>query len=227
MQKRVVANWKANLSPDHADEWMQIFLAGYRPRAELEVILVVPFLCLERIAERVKGVNGLSLAAQGVSPYPSGGYTGATPVSWLKGLVRYGLLGHRERRKYFHETEQEIAAQVHACVEVGIVPILCLGDEGLAGMRSALDPEDMEVIIPAHTPDTAVIPEVAQSPGGVEEGLERLGRYFPARPLFYGGGVNSDNAAEIMTLPRVAGIMLGRGCLDPEAFVGTLERISL
>ena len=54
MKKVVVANWKANLSPAHADEWIRIFSARYQPRPDIEVVLAVPFLILEQAAVKVK-----------------------------------------------------------------------------------------------------------------------------------------------------------------------------
>lgn len=218
MKKVVVANWKANLSPAHADEWIRIFSARYQPRPDIEVVLAVPFLILEQAAVKVKELPGLSLAAQGVSPYPSGSYTGATPASWLQGMVEYALLGHRERRKHFHETVQDIAAQVRECVSAGIKPILCLGDEGLSDMRAALDGRELTAVIPAYTPEEAVALERAREITGIQEGIARVSGYFRDRPVLYGGGVDAENSRAILALPEVSGIMLGRGCLDPEGF---------
>ena len=225
MKKIVVANWKTNLSPAHADSWLRTFTARYQPRPDIEVVLAVPFLFLEQVAVNVKDFPGISLAAQGVSPYPAGGYTGATPASWLQGVVEYALLGHRERRKYFHETVQDIAAQVRECVSVGIKPILCLGDEGLSDMRAALDGQELEAVIPAYTPDTAMALEKAREVAGIQEGIARVSGYFRDRPILYGGGVDAGNSSAILALPEVSGIMVGRGCLDPEEFVLLLERL--
>ncbi|MCF6187495.1 MAG: triose-phosphate isomerase [Desulfobulbaceae bacterium] len=223
MKQLVVANWKANLSPAHADEWFRIFCARYQPRPDIEVVLAVPFLFLEQVAAQVKELPGISLAAQGVSPYPGGSYTGSTPASWLQGMVEYALLGHRERRKYFHETVQDIAAQVRECVSAGIKPILCLGDEGISDMQAALDGGELAAVLPAYTPDAAVALEKAREITGIQEGIARVSGYFRDRPVLYGGGVDAENSSAILALPEVSGIMLGRGCLDAEIFVQTLK----
>ena len=218
MNKIIVANWKANLSPGAADEWMGAFTAHYQPREGVEFVLAVPFLCMERVSAKIRDLPGVGLAAQGVSPYPKGGYTGATPAAWLKGLVQYGLVGHRERRKYFHETVQDVAAQVRECVTAGIRPILCLADDGLADERAALDGRELAEVVPAYTPDTADALERAREVEGVKAGIARVKGYFPARPVLYGGGVDHENGGAILALSEVEGIMLGRGCLDAEKF---------
>jgi triosephosphate isomerase len=219
MKKIILANWKASLSPKAADEWIQTFVVGYHVPAGVEVVLAVPFLYMQDVFTQTRTLSGVSLAAQGVSPYPGGKYTGATPASWLPNLVRYAVLGHRERRKYFHETAQDIAAQVRECVAAEIKPVLCLGDEGVADIRAALDHGEVTKVIPAYTPDSAVSLEKARELAGIREGIARLSGYFPNRPVLYGGGVDSENSGEILALPEVSGIMLGRGCLDAEQFV--------
>ena len=226
MKKIVVANWKANLSPTHADAWLRTF-SRYRAGEDIEVVLAVPFLVLEQVSARVQDLPGVCLAAQGVSPYPAGGYTGATPASWLQGMARYALLGHRERRKYFHETVQEIAGQVRECVSADIKPILCLGDDGAADMRAALDHRELAAVIPAYTPDAAMALEKAREMAGIQEGVARVSGYFPDRPILYGGGVDAENSNAILALPEVSGIMLGRGCLDAEIFVQMLNGLTV
>ncbi|HHB76210.1 MAG TPA: triosephosphate isomerase, partial [Desulfobulbus sp.] len=179
MKQRIVANWKANVSADHAEEWVRTLRSYCHFREDRETILAVPFLYLERIFSRVSTLPGITLAAQGISPYPPGNYTGATPASWLRDLVDYILVGHRERRKYFHETAQDAAAQVRECVAVGIRPILCLDDDSLSGMRAALDSEELAEVICAYTPDSAVALETALDIKDIQAGIARVSGYFP------------------------------------------------
>ena len=226
MKKLVIANWKANISPDNSQVWLDKFLGNYHFRDDLEVFLAVPFLCMEEVRERVGDISGISLISQGVSPFPPGSYTGATPANWLRGVVGFALLGHRERRKYFHETVPDIAAQVHECVSAGITPVLCLGDEGLlSGMRGAMDWSDIGELVVAWTPDDAMALEKARSCTGVREGVSKLKKYFPGRPVLYGGGVNEETAARFCSLPELSGLLFERGCLDPQKFAQTINEL--
>jgi len=225
MKQLIVANWKSNISEDQTEEWVRTLRSYCHPRQDRETVLAVPCLYLERIFSRVSTLPGVTLAAQGVSPYPAGNYTGATPASWLRDMVGYALVGHRERRKYFHETAQDVAAQARECVAVGIRPILCLDDDSLSGMRAALDSEELAEVICAYTPDSAVAHESAPAMKDIQAGIARVSGYFPQRPVLYGGGVNDENAEEILAIPEVSGIMLGRGCLDAEKFARFCNKV--
>ena len=223
MDKVVLANWKAHLSDHHVDEWLTTFTGGFRQKEGVKVVVAPPVLYLERVASRLGSTAGISLAAQCVSPYPPGNYTGATPARWLEGTVGYVLVGHRERRRYFHETISDLAAQVRESVAVGITPILCLDGEGLAEMKAALDTEELQALMVAYTPDSAVALESAPELTSIEKEAARVGEYFPGCPVLYGGGVNSENAREILALQGINGLLVGRASLDAVRF-GNLVR---
>jgi len=223
MEKIILANWKAHLSGKHIDEWLTTFINGFHKTEGVEVVLAPPYLYMERVVSQVRDLDGIGLAAQCVSPYPPGNYTGAIPARWLKDMVRYSLVGHRERRKYFHEGITDIAAQISECVAVGIRPILCLNGEGLAEMKAALDTDELQSIMVAYTPDSAVALERAPELASIEKEIGRLSEYFPGCPVLYGGGVDAENAAAIMALPGVSGLLVGRNCLDATVF-GQLVR---
>jgi len=223
MEKIILANWKAHLSGQHVDQWLTTFIDGFHATDGLEVVVAPPFLYMERVLSRLQDVQGVSLAAQGVSPYPPGNYTGATPARWLEDVVQYALVGHRERRKYFHENVTEIAAQIRECVAVGIRPILCLDGKGVAEMKAALDTDELQAISVAYTPDSAVALESAPELDSIAKEVARLSEYFPGCPVLYGGGVSVENGADILALPGVSGLLVGRNCLDAVQF-GQLVR---
>ncbi len=223
MEKIILANWKAHLSGQHVDQWLTTFIDGFHATEALEVVLAPPFLYMERVLSRLQGVKGISLAAQGVSPYPPGNYTGATPARWLEEMVRYALVGHRERKKYFHENVTEIAAQIRECVAVGIRPILCLDGKGVAEMKAALDTDELQAISVAYTPDSAVALESAPELSSIEKEVARLSEYFPGCPVLYGGGVSVDNGPDILALSGVSGLLVCRNCLAAVQF-GQLVR---
>ena len=82
MSRIVLANWKASLAPERALAWCDTFSAAYKPRTGLEVVLAVPALVMDRVHQRLGALTGVSLAAQGISPYPQGSYTGSLPAAW-------------------------------------------------------------------------------------------------------------------------------------------------
>ncbi len=225
MKKRVLANWKANLAPEKALQWCDAFAAAYRPRTDLEVILAVPFLILERVAARTKKLAGVALAAQGVSAYPQGSYTGSTPAAWLRGLAEYTLLGHRERRRYCHETVQDVARQAYESLAEDLQPIVCIDRELLTPQTAAMAVEELGRLVWAYTPETPASLEMARGEAEIVAALPQIARKTDNRPVLYGGGVTAENAADLLRIPGINGIMLGRGCLDAAAFAGMVNRL--
>jgi len=225
MKKMVLANWKANLSPEKMRQWCDVFVEVYQPQPDCEVIVAVPFLGLERIAERTHHLAGVSLAAQGVSAYPQGRYTGAIPAAWLRGLVRYTLLGHRERRRYFHETVQDVARQVYESLAEDLQPIVCFDRDLLTAQTAAVAAEELGRLIWAYTPDTPATLEMSRNSTDILALLPQIARKTDNRPVLYGGGVTVDNASDLWRLPGLSGVMLGQGCLDAAAFASLLNRL--
>ncbi|GBE13878.1 triosephosphate isomerase [bacterium BMS3Bbin14] len=224
MEKIVLANWKAHLSPAGAEEWLADFAKGYQPLPGLRVILAVPFLHLDRVRHQAARLDRVYLAAQDVSPYPPGSYTGATPAAWLAGLAEYVLIGHRERRRYFHETTQDAANKVNEAVAAGLRPILCMDRNEAGAQVAALDLAGLEQVVLAYTPADAVQLEVARSAGAIAGAAEYFSGLSGGRPVLYGGGVNADTVGDLIALPRLAGVMTAAGCLDPRHFIDLLVR---
>ena len=222
-EKIVLANWKASLSPAAAAKWLDVFANQYRPSPLLRVVLAVPFLVLADLQGRCRALPGVALAAQDVSPFPQGGYTGATPADWLIGLVDYVLVGHRERRRYFHETNQDAANKVSEALAAELQPILCVSRAGLASQLAALEGADLDKIILGCTADEAEELEVTRSAAGVADDARHFVRLSGGRPVLFGGGVNSGNVPGLIALPEIAGVMVAGGCLDPGAFVRLLQ----
>ncbi len=225
MNKILLANWKANFSPHQAMRWCDDFMAAYRPRIDCEVVLAVPFLYLERVAERTRGLAGVSLAAQGVSSYPQGNYTGSTPAAWLRGLTRYVLIGHRERRRYFHETVQDVARQAFEALAEDLVPIVCFDRDLLTPQAAAMAAEELGRLVWAYTPETSTNLEMARDDGDILGLLPQIARRTDNRPVLYGGGVTVENGPRLWRHAGLGGLVLGRGCLDGVAFAGLVNRL--
>ena len=223
--KIILANWKANFSPSRAVQWCDQFSKAYRPAAGMEVVIAVPFLCLQEVGRRLNELESVSLAAQTVSPYPQGSYSGSTPAAWLHGLAKYTLLGHRERRHYFHETAQDVARQVYETLAEELVPIVCVDQSNINAQTALFDTQDLLKIKWAYTPKDAEQLERAHGEQSIETAVSSISKKVGYQPVLYGGGVDSGNGCQILQLTGVLGIMLGRGCLDASAFAGLIKSL--
>jgi triosephosphate isomerase len=222
-EKLVIANWKANLSLSQAEKWLGELSEKYSPIPGIQVVLAVPFPFLIPLHTRFKSLPGVSWAAQDVSSYPLGNYTGAVPAAWLNGLVDYALVGHRERRRYFHETIQEVANKSSEAIAEDICPVLCVDLDFARQQAAALETEEMEHLIVAYTPADADHLEVARNVSSVAEGVRQVASLFPECSVLYGGGVNAGNVGELISLPQVSGVMAAGGCLNPLSFLELLN----
>ena len=128
LRKAVIAgNWKMNKTPAEAKaliEEMKPLVAD----ADCEVVLCVPFIDIPAAIEAAAGSN-IKIGAENVHFKSSGAYTGEISAEMLKEVgVEYVVVGHSERRAYFHETDEEINLKVKKALDTGITPILCFGE---------------------------------------------------------------------------------------------------
>lgn len=223
--KLVLANWKANFSPQRARDWCEAFASAYRPVEGVEVVIAVPFLCMQEVGQLLGSLNGIELASQGVSAYPQGSYTGSTPAAWLQGLAKYTLIGHRERRHYFHEGVQDVAKQVYESLAEELIPIVCIDRDNVQQQTAIFDTADVLRIRWAYTPKDAEQLERAHGDHSIEQAVAGIAPKVGQQLILYGGGVNQKNSSQIFTMQGVGGILLGRGCLDPLAFASLISAL--
>jgi triosephosphate isomerase len=223
----LLANWKSHKTLAEAEAWLERF-GHLRHDPELQVIIAppAPFLVpLHRTLQRLKVAN-LALAVQDLSPFPAGSYTGAVAARMVGDFAEYAILGHSERRRYFHETHQEIANKVSEAVAAGIKPILCVDPAYAREQFTAVNEEDSAGLIIGYGPVEAAGIDVPQSLGKVREALAEILAMMPGRPILYGGSINRDNAADYMNIAGISGLMVGSASLDPDEFGAIEDRIS-
>lgn len=159
------------------------------------------------------------VGAQNVSEKLDGNYTGEVSTLQLKSLgVEYSIIGHYERKKYFHESIKDIHNKLVACMDANISPILCFGETGNVGDAiSALDEllkdiERIDFIIFAYEPlkvvDQQSMDEISYQ---VKEIYQYLYEKYQVKPnLVYGGGISRKDIHELLNIPELNGIMIGK-----------------
>ena len=129
----VVGNWKMNGTRASAQALVKGILDGLSPDVA-DIAVCVPFVYLSDIAQVVSNTR-LALGSQNVADKPSGAYTGEVSASMLKEVgCQYAIVGHSERRSYYGDTDQSVAARFCQAQAQGIIPVLCIG-ETLTGTR--------------------------------------------------------------------------------------------
>ena len=123
----IAGNWKMFKTPKEAKAFAKEFTENYE-ESSVRVAIAAPFIDLETLVKAFKGTN-IGVAAQNMHWETEGAYTGEVSAEMLKSIgVKYCIIGHSERRQYFKETDTTVNKKLKKALEVGILPILCVGE---------------------------------------------------------------------------------------------------
>ncbi|SDN30659.1 triose-phosphate isomerase [Vreelandella arcis] len=236
----IAGNWKMNGSTALIDAFGDAFAAAKLPDG-VDVVVIPPFPYLEA-ARNAFANTPLQLGAQTLNPQHSGAHTGEVSGRMLKEFdVAYVLVGHSERRQLYRESDEEVFDRLIAALEVGMIPILCVGEsleERDAGntmevvlrqvgyVMARLEPVQRYQVVVAYEPVWAIgtgrtaTPEQAQD---VMAGIRSYQASFDKTlaeqlKLLYGGSMNANNAAELLAQPDIDGGLVGGASLKTDDF---------
>ena len=180
----------------------------------------------------------------------NGAYTGEVSPQMLKSIgVEYVIIGHSERRQYFAETDETVNKKVKAAHNVGLKPIVCVGEtlsqreSGKAkeivtnqiksGLKDLTKNEIMSTIV-AYEPiwaigtgKTATKEDANETIKWIREELENIyGRENADKVIIqYGGSVKSENAKELFEMSDIDGGLVGGASLKPDEFAKIVNAI--
>ncbi|MBU0978938.1 MAG: triose-phosphate isomerase family protein [Patescibacteria group bacterium] len=229
MQKLVVANWKSNKSVAESLIWCERLMANcpkIHPR--IKVVVAPAFPSLASVADFFTHHPNLSLVLgiQDISPLAAGSYTGAVSGQNLRGLgVKYALVGHIERRRYFGETNQDIAKKVEMAVDAGLIPIVCVEKENARAQATAIRPDLRAQCIVSYDPSSAISTHAGgtrKPVGEVSEVIRMIKSEFGCDQVIYGGSVTEENVAEYMLIAD--GVLVCGASLDPVQFARVVDK---
>ncbi len=247
MRKKVIAgNWKMNKLPNEAMEFIEE-LAPLVKSTENEVILCVPYIDLFYALLTVQGTN-IKVGAQNMHFEEKGAYTGEVSAEMLKAInVEYVIIGHSERRQYYNETDEAISQKLKKALEVGLKPILCVGEtleEKESGKAekiittqvklalSELKKNQIQNVIIAYEPiwaigtgKTATAEDANNSIKAIRnELLKEYGKDISEKVIIqYGGSVKSTNAKELFGMSDIDGALVGGASLNAQEFAKIVE----
>ena len=241
MRKKIVAgNWKMNKTLQEgvalATELKEM-LADEKPNCE--VVIATPFIHLATLAELTKD-SVIAVSAENCADKASGAYTGEVSAAMVKSTgAEYVILGHSERREYYHETPEILKAKVDLALENGLKVIFCIGESLEAVCKAELDgsvfhltPEQWKSITIAYEPIWAI----GTGKTATAEQAEEIHAYIrkcvaevygagmaDETTILYGGSCKASNAPELFAKPDIDGGLIGGASLKAPDFKGIID----
>lgn len=234
----VAANWKCNGSLSSIKDLIGKFNDA-KITHDVHCIVAPTFAHISVVQSTLTNTK-FAVAAQNCIP-KSGAFTGEVSIDILKDLaVNWVILGHSERRQYYGETNEVVAAKVAAAIDGGLRVIVCIGEllrereDGrtatvvltqLQAVAQKLRREAWNNIVIAYEPVWAIgtgkvaTPEQAQEVHAVIRAwlTENLGsEAATAIRILYGGSVTGGNCVELYRQLDINGFLVGGASLKPE-----------
>ncbi len=238
MKSLIAANWKMNKTIAETKEFLRDFIPAVRNVCDLDIVIAPPFTALASASESLSGTN-VQLASQDVFWEEKGAYTGEiSPAMLLDAGCRYVIVGHSERRQYFHEDDAIVNKKIKAAAKAGLGVIFCCGESLLEreadrtfevigrALDRGLEGVDAGDLVVAYEPIWAIGTGKTASPEQAQEVhafiRERLKNMYSSAAgeirILYGGSVTPDNIDILMACKDVNGGLVGGASLKPDIF---------
>ncbi|HUC41863.1 MAG TPA: triose-phosphate isomerase [Gemmatimonadales bacterium] len=228
-------NWKMNVGPTEAREYMRAFFAAGEMPHERSVWFFPPAVSIDAVAQGIAGHRNVLVGSQDIYWEPKGAFTGAIsgPLAKQAG-ARLTLIGHSERRHVFGETDEETRKKVSAALAADLQPVLCVGEtlaqreagETLAvvtrQLEAALGGRDAKArVTVAYEPVWAIgtgrnatPKDAAEVHHAIRAWLKEKAVTAPPFVILYGGSVNLKNTAELLAEHELDGVLVGGASLE-------------
>lgn len=251
MRKKIVAgNWKMNMTFDEGQKLTSEIVNMYNDEAVNGVIAVLnpPFPHIFPVKKLIGDTPGIALGSQNCSNKEAGAFTGEVSAKILVSFgVEYVILGHSERREYFKEGNELLAAKVKQALANGLTPIFCCGESleiREAGTHESnvkfqlteslfdLSAEDMAKVVIAYEPIWAIGTGKTATAEQAQEMHAALRRHIASKygkdladsiSILYGGSANPGNAKELFSKPDVDGGLIGGASLKSRDFLEIIK----
>ena len=248
-QKIVAGNWKMHKNAEETEDLLNELIDKLPNDVEAQIIVAPTFINLASAVDHLEFTN-IAVAAQNMSQFESGAYTGEISADMLKSIgVNIVIIGHSERRAYFNETDFILADKVTTALLHNMTVIFCFGEElkdrqnnqhfnvvenQLRDGLFHIENKDWEQIVLAYEPVWAIGTGETASPEQAQEMhkfiRETVRQHYQSNiaedvSILYGGSVKPDNAKEIFSKPDVDGGLIGGAALKATDFAAIVSSI--
>jgi L-erythrulose 1-phosphate isomerase len=244
LRRWVGTSWKMNKTRLEARHYAEGLVDADLP-VGVQPFVVPPFTAIDVVRDVLGRNHRVKVGAQNAHWADSGAWTGEVSMAMVKDAgAELVELGHSERRQFFGETDETVNRKVLAALRAGLQPLVCVGEPAdvqaggesvpwvLRQVAAALDrvtaDQASQVLLayepiwaigeggrPAH-PDQIAPVHSAVASWCAEQKL-------PLQAVLYGGSVSHANVAELLGVPGVDGLFVGRAAWDHRDYLALLE----
>ena len=239
----IAGTWKMNKTASETKAFAEEFTALLPKTTWCDVVVCVPAVDVPAAVRAFKD-SRVAVGAENVYFEKSGAFTGEVSADMLADLdVRYVIVGHSERRQYFGETDIIVNKKVHAALEAGLNPIICVGESleqremgvtmelialQVKSALSGVPAEQMRRCVIAYEPiwaigtgKTATGDQAAEVCTFIRATIRGLygARIARGVTIQYGGSMNPKNAAELLSHEDIDGGLIGGASLKPDQLI--------
>lgn len=249
MRKNIVAgNWKMNTTLPEGLALAKELDAALKGKAiNCDVVIGTPFTHLASIAAAIDTTK-IGVAAENCADQEKGAYTGEVSAAMVASTgAKYVILGHSERRAYYHETAEILKTKVNLALANGLTPIFCIGEvleeresgkhfeiveEQIKASLFELSVADFSKLVLAYEPVWAIGTGKTATSDQAQEMHAHIRKVIAAKygqevadncSILYGGSANASNAKELFSKPDVDGGLIGGASLGVDKFLPIIE----
>ena len=244
MRKPIIAgNWKLNKTLNESAQLVTLLKRLVTDTSHVEVVVCPVFTALSSISEILMD-SDIQLGAQDMYWEEKGAFTGEVSGGLLKDAgVKFVIIGHSERRQFFHETHETVNKKTKAALNNGLTPIVCIGEmlaerengstfkvleEQMKGALAGFSAEDTKKMVVAYEPVWAIsngdpyttkklptVEKVQMARDCIKKILSE--NNVQGVRIIYGGSANAQNAKQYLEITD--GLLVGGASLNAEEFI--------
>ncbi len=243
----ISGNWKLNKTASETKALLVELKDAVATAQKTEIVICPTFVSLSVAGEILQGSN-IKLGAQNLFWQESGAFTGEISATQLKDVgCEYVIIGHSERRQYFHESDSTVNKRLIAALNAELLPIVCIGEtleqreseetfsvieSQLEGALAEVPEAAMSQIALAYEPVWAIGTGRTATPEQAEDVHRFIRRKIQSLYseqisanliIQYGGSVKPANAFDLLKQPDIDGALVGGASLDADSFAGIVD----
>lgn len=243
VRKPIIAgNWKLNKTIKESIELVTLLKRNLQDVQAADIVVCPVFTALRDVSEVLMDCD-IRVGAQDLYWEEKGAFTGEVSASLIKDAgAAFVIIGHSERRQFFHETHDTVMKKTKAALGQGLTPIVCIGEmllereknltfkvleDQLTGAFSSFSNEEASKVVLAYEPVWAIGTGKVATPAQAQEAHAYIRQWWKKKfgeelaksiRIQYGGSVKADNIVELMRQEDIDGALVGGASLEAQGF---------